>query len=60
MTPLAPDRLLSPGDSAMEALGKISTNNIGRAPVVEDGRLIGMVSRGDILRMLEFKTALER
>jgi CBS domain-containing protein len=60
MTPLGPDGLLSPKDSALEALGKISTNSIGRAPVVEDGRLMGMVSRGDILRMLEFKTALER
>lgn len=60
MTELSPADILSPAETAIEALGKISANNIGRAPVVEDGRVVGMVSRGDIMRLLEFKSALGR
>ncbi|GMR04435.1 MAG: site-2 protease family protein [Thermodesulfobacteriota bacterium] len=50
---------LTPGENAMDALTKIVKSGIGRLPVVDKGRLVGMVSRGDLLRIIELKTSLK-
>lgn len=44
-----------PGDSLFEALEKMTVNGVGRLPVVsgEDGSLIGIVTRTDIMRAYE-------
>ncbi len=56
MTKLHPEELLRAEESAIRALQKISAEKVGRAPVMENGRLAGMISRGDIMRLMELKT----
>ncbi len=40
---------VGPGDSIEEAAGIMTRHRINRLPVVEDGRLVGIVTRGDII-----------
>ena len=42
-----------PKEPVIDALEKLTINNIGRLPVVEDGELVGIVSKTDIVRSLE-------
>lgn len=49
---------LSPTDDATEALSKMVSGDIGRMPVVENGRLVGIVSRRDILSLFKIKSDL--
>ncbi|HXI09739.1 MAG TPA: site-2 protease family protein [Thermodesulfobacteriota bacterium] len=55
---LAPEDILKPGDGAMEVLIKTTPENGGRFPVVEGGELVGIVSRRDIMKLIEFKSGL--
>jgi CBS domain-containing protein len=41
-----------PGTSLTEILGLMVDRNIGALPVVEDGRLVGIVSERDVVRYL--------
>jgi len=41
---------IEPGKSPMQAAQIMVKHDVGRLPVVEDGRLIGIVSRSDIMR----------
>ncbi len=43
----------SPGEEAMNALTNMYKNGIGRLPVVEDGKLVGIISKTDVFRMIE-------
>jgi CBS domain-containing protein len=53
MTPV--DRLLTvaPGDEAGEALRALADRDVDQVPVVENGRLVGLLRRRDILRWLQ-------
>jgi CBS domain-containing protein len=42
---------------AIEAVQIVSRNRIGRLLVVDDGRLVGIISRSDLMRMLEVRAA---
>lgn len=44
---------LKPDDDAITALQKLSAHAIGRLVVVDGGRIVGIVSRTDVLRALE-------
>jgi Zn-dependent protease/predicted transcriptional regulator len=46
---------LPPGAPLIEALKIMSVKNIGRIPVVENGVVVGIVTRTDILRVMELK-----
>jgi Zn-dependent protease/predicted transcriptional regulator len=46
---------LPPSAPVMDALRIMSARNIGRIPIVKDGRVIGIVTRSDILKMAELK-----
>lgn len=59
MHKLRGDEFLKPDDSAMEAMVKLTEENSGRLPVIDGGRLVGIVSRRDIIKMLEFKSGLK-
>jgi len=53
---------LKPGDEAFEAFRIMSEKGIGRIPVVENGKLVGIVSRSDLMKireLLEFLEVLE-
>jgi len=43
---------VSPEDSIEEAAGIMTRHRINRLPVVEEGRLVGIVTRGDIISSL--------
>jgi CBS domain-containing protein len=44
---------LRPGEDASEALNLLSSRDVPQVQVVEDGKLLGVVRRKDILRWLK-------
>ncbi|HBG45816.1 MAG TPA: peptidase M50 [Deltaproteobacteria bacterium] len=60
MQRLSPGDFLNPEESAMQALSKMIGDDIGRFPVLKDGELVGIISRRDIMKVLEFKAGLQR
>ncbi len=52
MVPLEHVPVVGPGDPAAEALGEISRSEVGRALVVADGRLVGLLSISDLARAI--------
>jgi CBS domain-containing protein len=50
---------IGPDDDALKALGKMQRTGLSRLLVVEDGRLVGIVSLKDLLRFLQLKLELE-
>ncbi len=46
---------LGPDAPLTDALRLISLNEIGRIPIIEDGALVGIVTRTDILRVMELR-----
>ncbi|MFA6548562.1 MAG: site-2 protease family protein [Candidatus Margulisiibacteriota bacterium] len=44
---------------AMQALAKLSNNNVGRLLVFENSKLVGILSHRDIMRLFEFKSEIE-
>lgn len=61
MNPLKQGDFLGPEDYVIDALAKMAAaNNGGRFPVIdrEKGELVGIISRKDVMKLLEFKTGL--
>jgi signal-transduction protein with cAMP-binding, CBS, and nucleotidyltransferase domain len=50
--------MLDPEGEAVEALQRMIRSGEGRLPVVKDGKAVGMITRKDILNLLEIKTDL--
>ncbi len=46
---------LPPGAPVVEALRLMAAENIGRVPVVRDGELLGIVTRTDIMKVVELR-----
>ncbi len=42
----------SSNDAVHDVMGKMSRNHVGQLPVVEDGKVVGLVSVGDIIKSL--------
>lgn len=53
MTPIAKLTTAKPEDSAYDALRKLGGLDVDQLPVVEDGVLVGMLTRADVARWLE-------
>lgn len=51
---------LAPTDSVATAVGAMKTHAIRRIPVVEDERVVGVVSLGDLAQMQDPRSALGR
>jgi Zn-dependent protease/predicted transcriptional regulator len=49
---------LRPDEDATEALARMVSDDLGRMPVVENGKLVGIVSRRDIMNLFKIKTDL--
>jgi CBS domain-containing protein/anti-sigma regulatory factor (Ser/Thr protein kinase) len=45
-------RTLSPGEPLVHAIGKLEKYGYGRLPVVDGGRLVGLITKGDIIEGL--------
>lgn len=60
MQRLKPEDSLAPETNALDALTKMMGDNIGRFPVLDKGELVGIISRRDILKLLEFKSGLQQ
>jgi Zn-dependent protease/predicted transcriptional regulator len=58
MTPVELVHSLNPAEDATEALSKMVSGDIGHMPVVENGRLVGIVSRRDIMKLFKIKSDL--
>jgi Zn-dependent protease/CBS domain-containing protein len=58
MRPLEDLRVVTPATPAMECLETMVAHDVHQLPVVDEGRLQGVVSRGDILRVLQAATEL--
>jgi len=58
MDKLSPELLLHPEEEAVEALSKMVRSGRGRLPVVEKDRLVGMLTRRDIMSFLKIRTDL--
>jgi len=52
MRPLAQLRTVAPETSAVEALELMSREDINQVPVIANGHLEGIFSRGEVLRFL--------
>jgi Zn-dependent protease len=53
MLPLERVPVVAPDDELTDALAELSESDVGRALVVEDGRLVGLISITDLVRALE-------
>jgi CBS domain-containing protein len=58
MTPVEQVPSLKPTDDATEALAKMVSDDLGRMPVIENGHLVGIVSRRDIMNLFKIKSDL--
>jgi Zn-dependent protease len=58
MTPVEFVPCLNPDDDATDALSRMMSSDIGRMPVVENGKLLGIVSRHDIMNLFKIKSDL--
>jgi len=52
--------ILDPEEDAVDALKKIIQSDLGRLPVVKDKKLVGLLTRKDIINLLRIKTDLGR
>lgn len=58
MVSIREELVLDPEGESVDALQKMIRTGEGRLPVVKDGRPVGMITRRDILNLLEIKTDL--
>jgi predicted transcriptional regulator len=58
MKPIREEILLDPDGEVVDALQKMIRTGEGRLPVVKDGKAAGMITRRDILNLLEIKADL--
>ncbi|MBI3398818.1 MAG: site-2 protease family protein [Deltaproteobacteria bacterium] len=55
---ITPDIILSPEDNAMDALSRMISLDVGRILIMENGKLVGIITRRDIMKLMEFKVDL--
>jgi Zn-dependent protease/predicted transcriptional regulator len=58
LTPLKDTLVLKPESDAAEVMIKMAANNVGRALVMKDGELLGLLSRTDMMRFIQMHMIL--
>jgi Zn-dependent protease/CBS domain-containing protein len=58
MTPAANLVILSPEENASDAFGKLASKDVRQLPVVQNGQLMGLLRRRDILKYLQLHSQL--
>jgi Zn-dependent protease len=58
MTPASALRPLAPDDDCVAALERMIREDVGRLPVVEGGRLAGILSRRDVMQLFQIRSDL--
>ncbi len=58
MTPASKLHTVAPGDSVTKVLHLMATNDVNQLPVVEGRELMGLVTRGDIMRFIQVRQDL--
>lgn len=58
MDGLTPEKILSPDDSVTHVLARMASDNTGRYPVLDKGKLVGILSRRDVMKLMELKVEL--
>jgi CBS domain-containing protein len=57
MTPADKLDMVSPREDATEAFNKLAQRDINQMPVVQNGQVVGMLRRRDILRWLQMQSS---
>jgi predicted transcriptional regulator len=57
MTPISEDIKISPENVLSDALRKMNENHFNRLLVIENGKLVGIVTKNGVLRLLELKSS---
>ena len=55
MMPSADVYTIEPGTSVLEGMRLMQEHDVNQLPVLDDGRLVGLLTRGDVLKRLELK-----
>jgi Zn-dependent protease/CBS domain-containing protein len=58
MTPQCDIIQVSPEDPVVEAMVKMSKDGVGRLPVIQDGKLKGIITRSDLMKVVKIKTEI--
>ncbi len=56
MVPSVDVHTIEPTTSVLEAMRLMQEHDVNQLPVLDDGRLVGMLTRGDVLQRLELNT----
>jgi len=59
MTPLAKIETANPEENAADALVRLSKKDVGRLPVVQDGKLVGIITRSDLTHLIKLRTEFQ-
>lgn len=58
MAKLSPEAILQPEDNALHAISKMIDLDIGRVLIMDNNKLAGIITRSDIMKLMEFKADL--
>lgn len=58
MTPMEKLKIASPSDDAMSILERMDEEDINQMPVVDDGQVVGMIGRDNLLRFIRIRSEL--
>jgi Zn-dependent protease len=58
MVPLVQNFVVQPNKDVFEALTQMASNGVGRLLVIHNGKLIGIISQRDVIRLFEVKEGL--
>jgi CBS domain-containing protein len=58
MTPISKAESVNPEETATDALMRLSKRDVGRLPVVREGKLVGIITRSDLTHLIKVRSEL--